>query len=397
MVYWKEEKIGEDKMTIGVNKNFENIPNSYIRAFDEEISSVEGIIKFTLGEPDFDVPDLVKEAAKQAVDDNYSHYGPTNGVPFYREEICSYLKRHYDLDYDPDKNIIVTAGVSQGLSNAAHALLNPGEKVIVSSPYFTMYDTTIRSAYGELVEVDTSQEGFKFTPEKLDQVLEQEDNVKYVLLNYPNNPTGVSYTSDELKNLAEVIEKHNVYCVSDEVYSALTYDGFKHTSIARFIPDRTILLNGMSKAYAMTGYRLGYMAIPEDIYQTFYVVHQAALTCVSTPAQIAGAVALRDGDEEVEKMRRAYATRRNFLIPELEKLGFEIANPNGAFYLFIKIPEKLDQDSRKFALEIAKEARVGLIPGEAFGEHGQGYLRMSYASSMEALEEGIRRLNDYLA
>lgn len=148
MVYWKEEKIGEDKMTIGVNKNFENIPNSYIRAFDEEISSVEGIIKFTLGEPDFDVPDLVKEAAKQAVDDNYSHYGPTNGVPFYREEICSYLKRHYDLDYDPDKNIIVTAGVSQGLSNAAHALLNPGEKVIVSSPYFTMYDTTIRSAYG---------------------------------------------------------------------------------------------------------------------------------------------------------------------------------------------------------------------------------------------------------
>ena len=383
-------------MTIGVNKIYKNIPNSYIRAFDEEISNVEGIIKFTLGEPDFDIPTFVKDAAKQAIEDNYSHYGPTNGMPFYRQEICNYLKRHYNLDYDPNKNIIVTAGVSQGLSNTAHALLNPGEKVVVSSPYFTMYDTTIRSAYGELVEVDTSKEGFKFTPEKLDEVLDQEDNIKYVLLNYPNNPTGVSYTSDELKELAEVIEKHDVYCVSDEVYSALTYDGFKHTSIAQFIPNRTILLNGMSKAYAMTGYRLGYMAIPEDIYQTFYVVHQATLTCVSTAAQIAGAVALRDGDEEVEKMRKAYAERRNFLIPELEKLGFEIATPNGAFYLFIKIPEGQNQDSREFALEIARKAGVGFIPGEAFGEHGQGYLRMSYASSMEALEEGVQRLNDYL-
>lgn len=383
-------------MVLGVNKNYENIPGNYIRAFDEEISANEGIIKFTLGEPDFDMADFIKDAYKEAIDQNYSHYGPTNGLAVFRQEIANYLKRHYDLDYDVDRNIIVTVGVTEGLSTSAHALLNPGEKVVFPSPYFTLYDNCIKSAYGVPVEVDTSDDGFILTAEKLDQVLSEEDDVKYVLLNYPSNPTGVSYQADQLEALARVIEDHDVYCVSDEVYSALTYDGFKHTSIASFIPDRTIVLNGMSKAYAMTGLRLGYMAVPDDLYETLYVVHQATLTCVSTPSQIAAAEALKHGDEAVEAMRQAYGERRNYLIPELERLGFEIASPTGAFYLFIKIPAKYNQNDREFALELAREAGVGLIPGEAFGESGKGYLRLSYASSLEELQEGIKRLDHYL-
>lgn len=382
-------------MALSTNKNYDNIPGNYIRSFDDEISIYDGILKFTLGEPDFDMADFVKESLKEAIDRNASHYAPTHGVDVFRQEIVHYLKRHYHLDYDPNRNILVTVGVTEGLSTAAHALLNPGEKVVFSSPYFTLYDNIVKSAYGVPLPIETAEDDFVLTAKKLDQVLSQEDQVKFVLLNYPNNPTGVSYQPEELQALAQVIENHDVYCVSDEVYSALTYDGFNHHSIAQYIPDRTIVLNGMSKAYAMTGLRLGYMAVPEDLLDTFYVVHQAAVTCVSTTSQIAAATALREGDEWVNDMRQAYAQRRNYLIPELERLGFELASPTGAFYLFLKIPAAYNQNDREFALELAKEARVGLIPGEAFGESGKGYLRLSYASSLEELQEGMQRLDRY--
>lgn len=187
-----------------------------------------------------------------------------------------------------------------------------------------------------------------------------------------------------------------MYCVADEVYADLTYDGFKHKSIAKFIPDQTIVLNGLSKSFAMTGMRVGYMAIPEKIYQTFYVVHQSTVTCVSTPAQMAATVALRDGDKEMEKMRLAYEERRNYLIPAFEKLGFDLASPVGAFYLFLKIPENQNQDDKAFALELAKNAKVGLIPGSAFGQGGAGYVRLSYAASLESLKEAVNRLDRYL-
>lgn len=383
-------------MKRSVNRQFANTPENYIRYFDAQISSVPDILKFTMGEPDFALPDLVKEAAIQAIENNYSHYAPSAGLPELRHEIVGYLKRHYGLDYDADKQILVTVGVTEALSVAANALLNPGEKVIIPEPYFSLYDNVIKTAHGVPVYVDTSEDEFVLTAEKLDEVLLREENVKYVLLNYPSNPTGTSYSEEELKDLAEVIKKHGVYCVADEVYADLTYDGFKHKSIAKFIPDQTIVLNGLSKSFAMTGIRVGYMAIPEEIYQTFYVVHQSTVTCVSTPAQMAAAVALRDGDKEMEKMRQAYEERRNYLIPAFEKLGFDLASPVGAFYLFLKIPENQNQDDKAFALELAKNAKVGLIPGSAFGQGGAGYVRLSYAASLENLKEAVSRLNRYL-
>ncbi len=383
-------------MGLGVNKKFDNLPGNYIREFDAQISSVSGILKFTLGEPDFDVPDLIKEAAVEAINDNKSHYAPSGGLPQFKEEIVDYLNRHYDLQYDADENILVTVGVTEALSVAANALLNPGEKVVIPEPYFSLYDNVVKTAQGEVVSVDVSENEFILSPEMLDEVLTKEDDVKFVLLTYPNNPTGTSYTAEELEELAAVIKKHQVYCVSDEVYADLTYDGFKHTSIAQFIPEQTIVLNGMSKSFAMTGVRVGYMAIPADIYQSFFVVHQATVTAVSTPAQLASAAGLREGDDEVEKMRKAYAERRNYLIPELEHFGFQIAEPVGAFYLFLKIPEKYNQNDRAFALELAEEAGVGLIPGSAFGAGGEGYLRWSYAASLEDLKEGCKRLREYL-
>lgn len=383
-------------MKLSTNKNFEKAPENYIRYFDAQISDVPDILKFTMGEPDFDMPDLVKEAAIKAIEKNYSHYAPSAGIQELREEIVAYVKRHYGLEYDADKQILVTVGVTEALSVAANALLNPGEKVVIPAPYFSLYDNIIKTAQGMPIHVDTSADGFVCSAEKLDEVLTKEENVKYVLLNYPSNPTGTSYSEEELKALAKVIKKHEVYCVADEVYADLTYDGFKHTSIAKFIPEQTIVLNGLSKSFAMTGMRVGYMAIPEDIYQSFYVVHQSTVTCVSTPIQMAAAAALRDGDAEMEYMRQAYEERRNFLIPELEKLGFEIASPVGAFYLFLKIPENQNQEDKSFALELAQKAKVGLTPGSAFGQGGVGYLRLSYAASLESLEEAVKRLSNYL-
>lgn len=378
-----------------VNKKFADTKENYIRYFDAQISSVPDILKFTMGEPDFDMPTFVKEAAIQAIENNFTHYAPSAGIPELRHEIVKFMKRHYELEYDADQEILVTVGVTEALSVAANALLNPGEKVVIPAPYFSLYDNVIKTAHGLPVYVDTSEDGFVLSAEKLDAILTKEDNVKYVLLNYPSNPLGTSYSADELKALAEVIKKHDVYCVADEVYADLVYDGFQHTSIAKFIPERTIVLNGLSKSFAMTGMRVGYMAIPKDIYQTFYVVHQSTVTCVATPVQMAAAAALRDGDAEMEKMRQAYEERRNYLIPELEKLGFEIPTPDGAFYLFLKIPESHNQDDKAFALELAREAKVGLIPGSAFGDGGVGYLRWSYAASLDSLKEAVKRLDQY--
>lgn len=390
------KKTGVIGLKHSTNKKFEHTKENYIRYFDAQISDVPDILKFTMGEPDFDVPDLVKEAAIEAIEGNYSHYAPTAGIPELRKEIVAYIKRHYDLDYDADKQILVTIGVTEALCVAANALLNPGEKVVIPAPYFSLYDNIIKTAHGVPVYVDTSMDGFVCSAEKLDEILTKEENVKYVLLNYPSNPMGVSYKEEELEALAQVIKKHQVYCVADEVYADLTYEGFKHTSIAKFIPEQTIVLNGLSKSFAMTGMRVGYMAIPEDIYQSFYVVHQSTVTCVPTPIQMAAVAALREGDAEMEKMRKAYEERRNYIIPELEKLGFKIAPPVGAFYLFLKIPENQNQEDKAFALELAKKAKVGLTPGSAFGQGGAGYLRLSYAASLESLKEVVKRLNDYL-
>lgn len=383
-------------MVSHVNKHFAATKSNYIRYFDAQISPIPDILKFTMGEPDFDMPDLVKDAAIAAIENNYTHYAPSAGIPELRQAIAGYMKRHYDLDYDADTQILVTVGVTEGLSVAANALLNPGEKVVIPEPYFSLYDNVIKTAHGVPVYVDISDDDFVLSAEKLDDILKKEKDVKYVLLNYPSNPTGTSYTAEELEALAAVIKKHDVYCVADEVYADLVYDGFQHTSIAQYIPEHTIVLNGLSKSFAMTGVRVGYMAIPKDIYQTFYVVHQSTVTCVSTPAQIAATAALKAGDDEMEKMRQAYEERRNYLMPELEKLGFDIPSPDGAFYLFLKIPENQNQDDRAFALELAEQAKVGFIPGSAFGEGGAGYLRMSYAASMDSLKEAVSRLNQYL-
>lgn len=384
-------------MVLGVNQQYAAAKPNYIRSFDAEISSIPNIIKFTLGEPDFDMPDLVKEAAIEAIQNNMTHYAPSNGLPAFRQEVVNYLDRHFGLKYDADKNIITTVGVTEGLAAVSKGLLNPGEKVLIPSPYFTLYAASVSIGNGVPVTIDTSDSNFRLTPKRLEEALATHDDIKFVLLTYPSNPTGVTYSAEELEALAEVIKKHDVYCVSDEIYSDLVYENFKHVSIAQFLPERTIVLNGLSKNFAMTGLRLGYMAIPEEIYNPIFIAHQTMVTCASTPAQYAGAIALRDGDSEVARMRSAYEERRNFLIPELEALGFEIAPPSGAFYLFLKIPNHQNQNDKEFALELAKEAQCGFIPGSAFGPGGEGYLRMSYAASMEDLKEGIRRLKKHLA
>lgn len=259
-------------MPLGLNKQYEDIEANFILAFDKKISKIDGLLKFTVGEPDFDTPDFVKEAFIGAIRDGMNSYGPSNGLPGFRQEIVKYLKRRYDLDYSADGNIIVTTGVTEGIAVASLALLNPGEKVVIPSPYFSLYNSSVGLGAGEVVPINTKDTGFKLKPEVLDEVLSKEDNVKFILLNYPCNPTGVSYSASELEDLAKVIKKHDIYCVADEIYSELVYDGKKHTSIAKFIPERTVLLNGLSKSFAMTGHRIAYMAVPEALYKAMYVV-----------------------------------------------------------------------------------------------------------------------------
>lgn len=379
-----------------VNKHIAAVGPSGIREFDQKISSIDGIVKLTLGEPDFNVPEHVKQAAIDSIKANKSHYSASRGIIELRQAISRYLKTKTNVDYDPNTEIVVTMGATEAIFSSLSSIINPGDKVIVPTPAFALYFPVVQVAGGELITIDTSEDGFVLTPEKLQKALDENgDSVKAIVLNYPSNPTGIEYTEDQLKALADIISKHHMFVLADEIYNELTY-GMEHHSIASLLPDQTIVINGLSKSHAMTGYRIGYFAGPKDFVTNAAKMHGFAVTCPSNPAQYAALEALTNGLHDAEPMRQQYQKRRDYISKRLEAMGMEIALPQGAFYIFAKIPDTINETSVEFATDLAEHAKVGVVPGSAFGPGGQRYIRMSYAASDDAIKLAMDRMSTYL-
>lgn len=384
-------------LTNRFNKYLDKIEVSLIRQFDQSISDVPGIMKLTLGEPDFTTPEHVKEAAKAAIDANQSHYTGMAGLVALRQAAADFVKDKYHLTYNPDNEILVTIGATEALSATLTAILEPGDMVLLPAPAYPGYEPIVNLVGADIVEIDTTGNDFVLTPEVLEQaILEQGDSLKAVLLNYPTNPTGVTYSREQIKALADVLRKYDVFVISDEVYSELTYTDEPHVSIAEYLPEQTILINGLSKSHAMTGWRIGLIFAPAVFTAQLIKSHQYLVTAATTMAQFAAIEALSAGKDDALPMKAEYVKRRDYIIDKMSALGFKIIKPDGAFYIFAKIPEGYEQDSFKFCQDFAREKAVAFIPGVAFGKYGEGYLRLSYAASMETITTAMERLKEFM-
>lgn len=379
------------------NKNLDKIEVSLIRQFDQSISNIPGVLRLTLGEPDFTTPDHVKEAAKAAIDANESHYTGMSGLLELRQAASQFVNEKYNLSYDPETEILVTIGATEALSATLTAILEEGDKVLLPAPAYPGYEPIVNLVGAEIVEIDTTENDFVLTPEMLEKaILEQGNQLKAVILNYPANPTGVTYSREQMAALADVLKKYDVFVVCDEVYSELTYTEQPHVSIAEFLPEQTIVINGLSKSHAMTGWRLGFTFAPAAFTAQLIKSHQYLVTAANTMAQFAGVEALIAGKDDAEPMKREYIERRDYIIEKMTELGFKIIKPNGAFYIFAKIPADYNQDSFAFLKDFAQKKAVAFIPGAAFGQYGEGYVRLSYAASMDTIKEAMKRLKEYM-
>ncbi|MBB1069861.1 aminotransferase class I/II-fold pyridoxal phosphate-dependent enzyme [Limosilactobacillus sp. RRLNB_1_1] len=380
-----------------LNNNFAKLTPGGIREFDYQASSIPGIIKLTLGEPDFNVPAAMKQAAINSINDNDSHYAPGNGTLDLRQAIAHFMQDRYQLNYDPENEIAVTVGATEGIYASLSAIINPGDEILVATPTFPLYMVVTKILGGTPVEIDTSDDNFILTPTKLQSILDKHPNAKGLILNYPSNPTGVTYTKAQVQALAEAIKATNLVVIADEIYSELVYDG-PHTSIASFIPSQTLVLNGASKSHAMTGYRIGFIAGPKELMKPVSAIHAMMVTAASDPAMAAAVAAFGTdaGKEATLKMKEAYKQRRDFVVDALKQLGFNITTPNGAFYIFAKIPAQFGNNDLKFATDLANQGKVAVIPGSFFGAGGQGYVRISYATSMDTLKQAMTNIAEFI-
>ena len=384
-------------LTKRFNKQLDKIQVSLIRQFDQAISEIPGVLRLTLGEPDFTTPDHVKEAAKRAIDQDQSYYTGMSGLLTLRQAASDFVKEKYQLDYNPENEILVTIGATEALSATLTAILEEGDKVLLPAPAYPGYEPIVNLVGAEIVEIDTTENGFVLTPEMLEKaILEQGDKLKAVILNYPANPTGITYSSEQLEALATVLRKYEIFVVCDEVYSELTYTGENHVSLGTMLRDQAIIINGLSKSHAMTGWRLGFIFAPANFTAQLIKSHQYLVTAANTMAQHAAVEALTAGKDDAEPMKKEYIQRRDYIIEKMTDLGFEIIKPDGAFYIFAKIPAGYNQDSFAFLKDFAQKKAVAFIPGAAFGQYGEGYVRLSYAASMGTIREAMKRLEEYM-
>jgi len=384
-------------LTKRFNKQLDKIQVSLIRQFDQAISEIPGVLRLTLGEPDFTTPEHVKEAAKRAIDQDQSYYTGMSGLLTLRQAASDFVKEKYQLDYNPENEILVTIGATEALSATLTAILEEGDKVLLPAPAYPGYEPIVNLVGAEIVEIDTTENGFVLTPEMLEKaILEQGDKLKAVILNYPANPTGITYSREQLEALAAVLRKYEIFVVCDEVYSELTYTGENHVSLGTMLRDQAIIINGLSKSHAMTGWRLGFIFAPANFTAQLIKSHQYLVTAANTMAQHAAVEALTAGKDDAEPMKKEYIQRRDYIIEKMTDLGFEIIKPDGAFYIFAKIPAGYDQDSFAFLKDFAQKKAVAFIPGAAFGQYGEGYVRLSYAASMGTIREAMKRLEEYM-
>ncbi|HCZ39708.1 MULTISPECIES: aminotransferase class I/II-fold pyridoxal phosphate-dependent enzyme [Brochothrix] len=381
-------------MVLPLNRLVDDIEISGIRQFSEKVGIIPNIIPLTLGAPDFPTPDHIKTAAKAAIDNNITNYTPNAGFLSTRQAAAAYFKKKYSLDYDPLSEVVITVGATEAISLALSTVLNPGDEVLVPDPLYPGYTAPIHLAGAEMVVMDTTVTEFKVTPAMLDNYVTEK--TKVLILAYPCNPTGVTYTKEEAIVLAAKIKELGIYLIADEIYSELTY-GEEHYSLAREIREQTIVLNGLSKSHAMTGWRIGVLMAPESIVRHVLKIHQVTTTCATSISQIAAEEAFSNGFNDSLEMREAYRQRRDYVQPLLEEMGFDVISPDGAFYFFIKLPEYVKENSYDFAVAFAEQYQVAIIPGDSFSQKGDRYLRISYAASMDHLKIAMERLKQMMA
>lgn len=372
-----------------------NIKPSGIRKFFDIVSEMKDAISLGVGEPDFDTPWHIRDEGIYAFERGKTFYTSNAGLKDLRTEISNYINRTQEVKYDPNGEIIVTVGGSEAIDIGLRAIINANDEVIIPQPSYVSYEPCAILADAKPVIINLKAENeFRLTPEELLGAIT--DKTKVLILPYPNNPTGAIMEKDDLEKIAKIIIEKDILVMSDEIYSALTYKD-KHISIASIdgMKERTILINGFSKAYAMTGWRLGYACGPKDIIKQMTKIHQFAIMCAPTTSQYAAIEALRHGDEDVENMRRSYNQRRRYLMHEFKEMGLECFEPFGAFYVFPCIKE-FGMTSEEFATRFLKEEKVAVVPGTAFGDCGEGYLRISYAYSIDNLKIAIERLKHFI-
>ncbi len=373
----------------------QEIEPSGIRKFFDLAATMEGVISLGVGEPDFVTSWSAREAAISSLEQGYTSYTANAGLLELREEISKYMKNSFGVQYNSNNEIIVTIGASQALDIALRALVNPGEEVIVVEPNFVAYSPLVTLAGGVPVPISTKKENdFKLTAEELEAAITPK--TKALLLCSPNNPTGTQLTRSDLEKLAEVIQKHDLVVLSDEIYAELAYDDeFASFASIPGMYERTVVLNGFSKAFAMTGWRLGFLCAPKEFAEAMLKIHQYAIMCASSMAQYAALEALKNGMDDVEDMRRSYRARRNYIVKSFNELGLECHIPGGAFYAFPSI-KSTGLSSEEFAERLLLEEKVAVVPGNVFGKSGEGHVRASYASSLEQLQEAVKRIRSFL-
>ncbi len=367
---------------------------SGIRKFFDLIAGSD-VISLGIGEPDFVTPWHIRDAGIASLEKGYTYYTPNAGTTELRGAIAAYMRRSFALEYSPRDEIVVTVGGSEAIDLAMRALINPGDEIIVPEPSFVCYGPIATLAGGVPVAVATYvEDGFKLTPERLESAITP--RTKILVLPYPNNPTGAVLERGELEALAKVIEKHDIMVISDEIYSELTYNK-KHVSIASVdgMRERTVVVNGFSKSYAMTGWRLGYACGPREIVGVMTRVHQYAIMSAPTTAQFAAVEALNNGDKDIEMMREEYNRRRLFMCDRFNAIGLDCEMPEGAFYMFPSI-RKTGLSSEEFCTRLLREKNVAVIPGNAFGESGEGFVRCCYAASMKNIAKALSRIEEFV-
>lgn len=372
------------------------IKPSGIRKYFDLTSTMTDVISLGVGEPDFLTPDFIREVGAKSIVEGRTKYTANIGNQDLREEVCRYVSRKYDAEYDADKNVVITIGGSEGVDLSLRSIINPGDEIIIPQPYYVCYEPLTSIAGGVPVFINTKAEhGFKLRAEDLKAAITEK--TKAILVSYPTNPTGAIMEREDWEALVPVLQNTNIVLISDEIYAELTFGDRKHVSPASVpgLYERTILINGFSKAFSMTGWRLAYICAPEPIMAQMKKIHQYAIMSASTTSQIAGVVALRDGDEATEAMRREYDRRRRIIVDGFNALGLDCVEPLGAFYSFPSI-KSTGLTSEEFCERLLYSKRVAVIPGTAFGEAGEGFVRASYCYSTEHILEALRRIGEFL-
>ncbi|MGP4065594.1 aminotransferase A [Oceanobacillus sp. M65] len=377
-----------------LNQKLKQIEISGIRKFFNMVADEEDVISLTIGQPDFHTPEHIKQAAVNALSSNKTGYTHNAGILELRKAIAAYNEEKYHISYDPDKEIIVTTGASQAIDITFRGILNSGDEVILPGPIYPGYEPLITLAGAKAVYADTTNDAFKLTKENLVQHIT--DRTKCVVLPYPSNPTGASFTKEELNELVSVLKDKDIFILADEIYSELVYER-PHYSIASFesIRDKTIVINGLSKSHSMTGFRIGYLLAPSWLAKELLKVHQYNVSCASSISQYAALEALTNGKNDTLIMQEAYNVRREYVYKRLVSMGLSVNKPEGAFYFFPKFPMK-EMDSFQLGLELVRKGKVALVPGSSFSVVGEGYMRLSYAYDLETIKKALDRLEGFL-